>query len=166
MTKTLFVTIACLLAVLSAGAQNNREKVELLLMEENTAVFSSDGFASNKKDALENATKAAFRRLLYDGVHDFNGGDPIVVSGQETNIWLKEFFNGKQPAYKAFVDGVELVGDFSTSPSGEICCTANIVVKYTLLMQRAAAQGLTGNSQSQKPASESQQTGKPKKSFL
>ena len=172
--KPLFVTIAFLLTTLSAGAQNKREKIELLVMEENTAIFSAEGFAANKKDAIENATKATLHRLLYDGVQDFNGGDPIVVSGQGTNIWLNGFFEGKLPAYKTFVGDVELVGDFNTSPSGEVHCTTNVIIKHALLLKRAVSQGVTKDSQLKQPKKETEveteidlEPKKPaKKSFL
>lgn len=160
MTKPLYIAIICLLAALTAGAQTRREKVELLVVEENTAIFCAEGFASSKKEALENAKKATLRQLLYDGVQDFNEGEPIVLSGHETNLWLNEFFDGKQPAYKAFVSDVELVGDFITSPSGEVSCTANVVIKHAELMHRAENQGLRGETPPQNPAPSQQQSDK------
>lgn len=164
--KPLFAIIAFLLATLSAGAQDNREKIELLVMEENSAIFSAEGFAANKKDAVENAIKAVLHRLLYDGVGDFNGGDPIVVSGQGTNLWLNEFFDGKLPTYKTFVGDVELVGDFDSSPTGEVHCNTNVIIKHALLMQRAAAQGVTGDPQPESQTPNSQTKKPAKKSFL
>ena len=165
--KPLFLFLSCLLTALSAGAQESREKIELLVMEENMAIFSAEGFAANKKDAVENASKAVLRRLLYDGVQDFNEGAPIVTTGQGTNLWLNEYFEGKVPAYKAFVGDVELVGDFDSSPTGEIHCTTNVVVKYSQLMQQAATQGVTGEPRPQQQPEPEPQTKKPaKKTFL
>jgi hypothetical protein len=166
MHKPLFATIAFLLATLPTGAQTNREKIELLVVEENTAIFSAEGYAATKKDAVENATKAVLQRLLYDGVQDFNGGNPIVVSGQGTNLWLNEFFDGKIPTYKNFVGDVELVGDFDNTPSGEVHCNTNVIIKHTLLMQRAAAQGVTGEPRQSQPDADSQTKKPAKKSFL
>ena len=168
MLKTTLLSLLCLLTSLSVGAQGSREKIELLTMEGTTAVFSSEGFAATKRDAVENSQIAVLRRLLYDGIDSFNGGHPIVSSGQGTNLWLTEFFTGKYPAYKNFLGDVELVGDFDNTPTGETHCQTNVVVKYEQLMEQARTQGVTGQPaprpMQQQPTQ--QQKPKPKKSFL
>lgn len=162
--QTIFI-ILCLLTLLSpAGAQDNREKVELLLMDGSLAIFCSEGYADSKREAVENSCIAVLRQLLYTGVEDFNGGFPIVSNPQENNIWLRDFFTGKYPAYKNFLSDIELVGDFDSSPTGEIHCQTNVVIKYELLLIRARSQGLMEDSS----PSQSQQkdNSRPKKSFL
>lgn len=160
------LTTVCLLAALSAGAQDNREQIELLTMEGVSAVFSSEGFAPTKKDAVEQAKMAVLRRLLYDGVENFNFGEPIVTSGFGTNLWLTEFFTGKYPAYKNFIDGIELIGNFDESAAGEVHCRANVIVKHELLMEQARTQGVTGQPSQPRPQQQTPNKPKPKKSFL
>ncbi len=164
-----WLSVALLLTSLSAAAQGQREQIELLVMEGNSAIFSSEGYASTKKDAVEQAQMAVLRRLLYDGVEGYNWGNPIVVSGQGTNLWLNEFFTGKYPAYKNFISQVELVGDFHETPTGETHCYANVVVKCEQLLQQARSQGVTSAPatvpQQQQPTPTPTQK-KPKRSFL
>ena len=159
--------LLCLLTTLSAGAQGSREEIELLTIEGTTAIFSTEGFSNNKKDAVENSCIAVLRRLLYDGIADFNQGAPIVSSGQGTNLWLNEFFTGKYPTYKNFVGGIELIGDFDETPSGEIHCRTNVIIRCDQLMDQARTQGVTGSPlpQQQLPAPQEKKP-KPKKSFL
>jgi hypothetical protein len=164
----MLAVLSCLLTTLSAGAQGSREEIELLTMEGTTAIFSTEGFSNNKKDAVENSCIAVLRRLLYDGIEDFNQGSPIVSSGQGTNLWLNEFFTGKYPTYKNFVGGVELVGDFDETPTGEIHCRTNVIIRYDQLMDQARVQGVTGSQQSPPQQTPAPQEKKPKskKSFL
>lgn len=166
--RSIPTVLLCLLTTLSAGAQGSREEIELLTIEGTTAIFSTEGFSNNKKDAVENSCIAVLRRLLYDGIEDFNQGSPIVSSGQGTNIWLNEFFTGKYPTYKNFVGGVELVGDFDETPTGEIHCRTNVIIRYDQLMDQARVQGVTGSQQSPPQQTPAPQEKKPKskKSFL
>lgn len=138
------ISALCLLATMPAGAQGSRENVELLTIEGTVAVFSSEGFADNKKDALENSRMAVLRKLLYDGVEGINDGMPIATQDIDTNLWLTGFFKGKFPVYKNFLGDVELLGDFNNTPAGEVHCTSNVTVKYKLLMTQAQTQGVTG----------------------
>lgn len=166
--RSILTVLLCLLTTLSAGAQGSREEIELLTIEGSTAIFSTEGFSNNKKDAVENSCIAVLRRLLYDGIEDFNQGSPIVSSGQGTNLWLNEFFTGKYPTYKNFVGGVELVGDFDETPTGEIHCRTNVIIRYDQLMDQARVQGVTGSQQSPPQQTPAPQEKKPKskKSFL
>ena len=166
--RSILTVLLCLLTTLSAGAQGSREEIELLTIEGTTAIFSTEGFSNNKKDAVENSCIAVLRRLLYDGIEDFNQGSPIVSSGQGTNLWLNEFFTGKYPTYKNFVGGVELVGDFDETPTGEIHCRTNVIIRYDQLMDQARVQGVTGGQQSPPQQTPAPQEKKPKskKSFL
>ena len=166
--RSILTVLLCLLTTLSAGAQGSREEIELLTIEGSTAIFSTEGFSNNKKDAVENSCIAVLRRLLYDGIEDFNQGSPIVNSGQGTNLWLNEFFTGKYPTYKNFVGGVELVGDFDETPTGEIHCRTNVIIRYDQLMDQARVQGVTGSQQSPPQQTPAPQEKKPKskKSFL
>jgi hypothetical protein len=171
--RSIMLAIMCLLTTLSADAQG-REKVELLLIEGPMAVFSSEGFANNKKEAFENAAIAVLRKILYDGVEDFNGGYPIVSSGEGTNLWLNEFFTGKYPRYTQFISDKELIGDFENTPTGNFHCKANVVVKFNSLMEQAKLQGVTNepgsNLQIQEPEAPrpqpQPQQQKKKKGFL
>lgn len=136
----------CLLAVLPAGAQGSREKVELLTIEGTVAVFGSEGFADNKKDALENSRMAVLRKLLYDGVEGINDGMPIATQDIDTNMWLTGFFSGKYPVYKNFLGDVELLGDFDNTAAGETHCQSNVTVKYKLLLSQAQTQGVAAKN--------------------
>jgi hypothetical protein len=166
--RSILTVLLCLLTTLSAGAQGSREEIELLTIEGTTAIFSTEWFSNNKKDAVQNSCIAVLRRLLYDGIKDFNQGSPIVSSGQGTNLWLNEFFTGKYPTYKNFVGGVELVGDFDETPTGEIHCRTNVIIRYDQLMDQARVQGVTGSQQSPPQQTPAPQEKKPKskKSFL
>ena len=58
-----------LLAGWTARAQQaTPEHVELLIMEGEQAVFSSEGVGASKKDALEHSRMAVLRKLLFEGV--------------------------------------------------------------------------------------------------
>ena len=140
------ISALCLLATVPAGAQGSRENVELLTIEGTVAVFSSEGFADNKKDALENSRMAVLHKLLYDGVEGINDGMPIATQDLDTNLWLTGFFKGKFPVYKNFLGDVELLGDFNNTPAGEVHCTSNVTVKYKLLMTQAQIQGVMEGS--------------------
>lgn len=169
--RYMILSVLCLLTLLSAGAQNSREKVELLAIEGTLAVFSSEGYADNKKDALENSKMAVLRKLLYDGVEGINDGNPIATSDIDTNLWLKGFFMGKYPAYKNFTGDIELVGDFDNAPTGEVHCQSNVMIKYKLLMTQAQTNGVMTNaggsmSQPVAPANVPQEpVSQPKKSW-
>lgn len=168
--RYIICSVLCLLTSLSAGAQNNREDVELLAIEGTLAVFSSEGFADNKKDALENSKMAVLRKLLYDGVEGINDGIPIATLDIDTNLWLKGFFIGKYPAYKNFTGDIELVGDFDNAPTGEIHCRSNVMVKYKFLMTQAQTNGVMakegGMTQSAAPANVQQEpASQPKKTW-
>ena len=169
--RNFILSVLCLLTSLSAGAQNSREKVELLAIEGTLAVFSSEGYADNKKDALENSKMAVLRQLLYNGVEGINDGNPIAMSDIDTNLWLKGFFTGKYPAYKNFTGDIELVGDFDNSPTGEVHCQSNVMIKYKLLMTQAQTNGVMTNaggsmSQPAAPATVTQEpASQPKKTW-
>ena len=163
------ITTLMLLATALASAQGSREKIDLLLIDGTTAVFSAEGFGPSRQAAVENSKIAVLRRLLYDGIKDFNLGSPIVTSGQGTNLWLNEFFTGKYPAYKNFVEGVELIGDFDETVSNEIHCLTNVCIRYEQLMKQARSQGVSGERQLQpaeEPAPQQEKKPKPKRSFL
>ena len=163
--KTFIATLLCLLTTLSAGAQG-REQIELVLIEGNTAIFSSEGFSGDKASAIDNSCQAVLRRLLYTGVEGFNGGDAIVSSGQGTNLWLKEFFSGKFPHYKSFIGGVELLGDFGTSPQGEIYCRTHVIVNFDQLLFQCRTQGLMDDPAKKAIQQPAQKQQRPKRSFL
>ena len=141
MRKPLIVLFLALLATLSAGAQG-REQIEIVLMDGSTAIFASEGFSTDKATAVDNATQAVLRRLLYDGVEGFNGGEAIVSRGQRSNIWLGNFFTGKYAPYKTYVNGVELIGDFNVSPQGETHCQTHVIIDLDKLMSQCRTQGL------------------------
>lgn len=148
MMRIMILALLSLCAATRVAAQTGSEKVELLFMDGMTAVFCSEGFADNKRDAVDHSCAAVLRHLLYNGVEDFNGGYPVVTRGQDTNVWLREFFSGKLPAYKNYVGGVELVGDFATTATGLVSCKTNVMVKWDLLMRHAESQGITGEAAS------------------
>lgn len=98
-----------------------------------------DNPSENKGSRLPvvNARINVLRKIIYDGVVDFNGGMPLVRIGTDTgqNPWLKNLFDGKVATYKTFLGGVELVGDFDRDASTYIC-KANVVVKHSFLKRQ------------------------------
>lgn len=167
--KQTITSLLCLLLALPASAQGSREQVDLVLIDGTTAIFSSEGYSSVKEAAIDNSCQAVLRKILYDGVEGFNGGEAIVTSGQQTNIWLKNFFTGKFPAYKSYVGGVELLGGFNTSPQGEIHCRTHVLIEFDKLINMCRSQGLMEEgslrTSQQGTLQPRQNVQKPKRSF-
>ncbi len=167
--KHIMTLLLCLLTTLSASAQGSREQVDLVLIDGTTAIFNSEGFSGTRETAVDNSCQAVLRKILYDGVEGFNGGEAIVSSGQQTNIWLKNFFTGKFPAYKSYIGGVELLGGFSTSPQGEIHCRTHVLIEFDKLINMCRSQGLMEDAGSrpleQRTLQPRQNVQKPKRSF-
>lgn len=169
MTRLRTITIlSLLLCMVSLHAQENRGKIELLIIDGSKAIFCSEGTGSDKKEAIENSQKAVLKKILYEGVQDFNGGYPIVKSGKDTNEWLRDLFEvGKNASYRGFLGEVEVVGSFRNLPTGESYCQTNVVINYQMLIQYAESQGVTKESTQIQPTPQPVQQQKPKKkSFL
>ena len=143
--KRIYCMIVCLSAMLPISAQYSRNQVEILDMDNSTSVFSAEGFGRSKDEALENAYKAILYKVLYEGVEGFNDNKPIVASPdyQRTNLWLKDFFDGKTASYKVFRGGMELIGDFKQHPTDGYQCHANILIKHDMLLRQASSHGVT-----------------------
>ena len=166
-SRLLLLTLVHLLTVLSADAQSEKSRVEIVDMDYSTAVFYADGYASNKRDAIENARITVLRRLLYDGVEGFNDDKPIVAGVGSNNIWLRDFFSGKNAPFKVYLGDVELIGDFENTNTGETHCVAYVVVKHEFLLRQAAIQGLTSPAANKPEATPTPtEKTKPKKTFL
>ena len=129
--------LLCMLASVPAYAQGIFATVELLDKDESTSVFHAEGKGVSESDALENARINVLRKIIYEGVVDFNDGKPLVRLSADTgqNPWLKNLFDGKVATYKTFLDGVELVGDFYRDASTYIC-KANVIVKHSFLKRQ------------------------------
>lgn len=170
MHKRIITLCSLLLSMSALYAQDSRVKVELLTIDGPKAVFSSEGYGSDKKEAMENSQIEVLKKVLYEGVPDFNGSYPIVKSGRDTNAWLRNLFadNGRSTVYKSFVGEIELVGDFDTSPSGESHCRTNVVVYHQRLLKDAENQGVTKSEGAQVPTTPKARAVKKttKKSFL
>lgn len=177
----LFAVIAMLNAASSAAGQDSRARISVVDADTQTTVFVSDGFAADREEALENAYVNVMQAILYSGVEGFNGGRPIVASAEyrRSNLWLSGMFGGKNPDYKQFCAGIELLGDFNRAASGETHCRANVVISHAYLLRKAETQGVTGagrpqtvpaatdNPVPQNTAPESKPVPKkPKRSFL
>lgn len=162
----IIIILVHLLAVMPADAQNQRGRVELVDMDYDTAVFFAEGFSSNKRDAIENARINVLRRLLYDGVEGFNDDKPIVAGGGSNNLWLRDFFSGKNAPYKVYLGDVELIGDFNDTATGETHCNTYVVVKHEFLLRQAKIQGLTESEAVKDEKQNSENKPKPKKKFL
>lgn len=145
MYKRLFTICFSLLTISALHAQDSRVKVELLTIDGSKAIFSSEGYGNDKKEALENSRIEVLKKILYEGVLDFNGSYPIVKSGRDTNAWLRGLFtdNGRSTVYKLYLGELELVGDFDTSPSGESHCSTNVIIFHQRLLKDAETQGVT-----------------------
>lgn len=141
--REILLTLVCAFFALGATAQSYGEPVELLLIDGSTAIFSSEGSGSDKKAAIENAKSNLIRKIMFDGVEDFNDSYPIARSRLNSNAWLKGLCDEKNPGYTTFVGPVEVVGDFDRSPTGETHCRTNIMIKYKMLIQYAETQGVT-----------------------
>lgn len=145
--------VVCLSAVLPISAQYLQNHVAILDMDATTSVFSAEGFGANRNEAVENARQATLYKIMYEGVEGFNNNAPIVVSSdyQRTNIWLKNFFEGKYASYKAFLGEVELVGDFDQRSTNEYHCFTNVVIKHDMLLRQANLQGVMQQQQNDSP---------------
>ena len=170
MYRRLFTVCLFLLTMSALYAQDSRIKVELLTIDGPKAVFSSEGYGYDKKEAMENSQIEVLKKVLYEGVLDFNGSYPIVKSGRDTNAWLRGLFtdNGRSTVYKSFLGEIELVGDFDTSPSGESHCHTNVIIFHQRLMKDAENQGITKTEGAQIPTTPKAHAVKKttKKSFL
>ena len=54
-------------------------------------------------------------------------------------------FTGKNPGYKQFCAGIELIDDFDRAASGQTHCRVNVIISHAYLLRRADTQGVTGN---------------------
>ena len=137
--------LVCLPGLLPANAQVYLSKVELVDFDNDskTAVFFSEGYGANKKDAVENSRIAVLRKLLYEGVEGINDDLPIIKRSADDNVWLKDFFNGKAAPYNSFLGEIEVIGDFKETDMNQFYCKTHVVVKYGFLKRQAKIQGLT-----------------------
>ncbi len=138
----------CLLGLPPASAQDYLSKVELVDFDNDskTAVFYSEGYGANKKDAVENSRIAVLRKLLYEGVEGINNDRPIIKRSTNDNVWLKDFFSGKTAPYKSFLGEIEVIGNFTETDTKQVYCRTHVVIKYGFLMRQASIQGLTNSS--------------------
>lgn len=138
----------CLLGLLPASAQDYLSKVELVDFDNDskTAVFFSEGYGTNKKDAVENSQKAVLRKLLYEGVEGINNDSPIVKRSAKDHLWLQNFFNGKNAPYKSYLGEIEVIGSFTETDTKQVYCRTHVVIKYDFLMKQARIQGLTNTN--------------------
>ncbi len=143
----LFAVIALPVVTLTVAAQDSRARISIIDADAQTAVFTSDGFAADREEALENAYINVMQAILYSGVEGFNGGRPIVANAEHkrTNLWLGNMFTGKNPGYKQFCAGIELIDDFDRAASGQTHCRVNVIISHAYLLRRADTQGVTGN---------------------
>lgn len=139
--KKIYCMIVCLSVMLPISAQYSQNQVAILDSDAATSVFSVEGFGKGEEEAMDNACKATLYKLLYEGVEGFNDNAPIVSSPkfQLTNLWLKNFFEGKNPTYRMYIGGVEFLGKTST-----VHC--NVVIKHNILFRDATMNGLVQKS--------------------
>lgn len=169
MYKEIFIPLVCLAFTLGAKAQGSEDAVELLLINGSTAIFSSEGSGNDKKSAVEESKINVMRKIMFEGMEDFNEGYPIARSKVSSNAWLKGLFDEKNPGYKTFVGPVEVVGEFDRSPTGETHCRTNVIIKHKMLMQYAETQGVTqpeGMDEQPTPSPQRTQQRKPRRSYF
>lgn len=134
-------------------------QVELLEIDETTATFHAEGFASKKKEVIEVAKKTVFHKLFHEGVEGFNEDKKLVEN--ENKYWLETFFQGDKAPYHGFVKGAQLEGEVEELPTGEYHGFANVVVNYEALIRTLKINKLIidENAPPEEPAP------KPKKRF-
>lgn len=143
-----------MLAALPAYAQGVYGKVELVDQDAATAVFYAESTAPSKDLAFENAQINALRAILYEGVADFNRGEPLVklANAQTQNHWLKGLFDGKYATYKTYLGGTELIDDF-TKEDSNFRCKIHVIVKYEVLKRQVDTVVNNTSSPSHRPKS-------------
>ena len=140
--------LMCLLGLLPASAQYFPSKVGLVDYDDETktAVFFSEGYGANKKEAVENSRIVVLQKLLYEGVEGINNDFPIVKRSAKNHLWLQNFFNGKNAPYKSFLGEIEVIGSFTETDTKQLYCRTHVVIKFDFLMKQARIQGLTNTN--------------------
>lgn len=134
-------------------------QVELLELDETTAIFRVEASSEKKKEILDNAKQNVFRKLFYEGVEDFNGGNKIIET--ENKYWLTNFFKGSDAPYNGFVKGAQLEAEPSKLVTGQFHGFVNVVVNYSLLMRTLEINQLINRDESKDTLS----IQKPKRKF-
>lgn len=150
--------------MLSVSAQTKFDgQVELLELDDNTATFRAEGVAEKKKEVIEVAKMAVFRKLFYTGVEGFNDDKQLVE--RKNKYWLDNFFAGEERApYNAFVKGAQLDGDIDRLPTGEYHGYANVIVNTEFLIRMMETNGVIGTEKAAEPV-KSDSSGKPRGGF-
>lgn len=149
-----------LLAMLPTKAQYQQNKVEIIDMDAQMAVFSVEGYGPKKADALQNACMATIYKLLYTGVDGFNNNAPIVALPLENikkNIWLSDMFRMEKRTYNSFCKNIEVDGEFEYTSNRECRCLANVEVNYAYLLRMAETNGVTDKKDSAPTAQEKEE---------
>lgn len=157
MCKMFICVFVLLSAMLPTRAQYQQNKVEIIDMDAQMAVFSVEGYGSKKADALQNACMATIYKLLYTGVDGFNDNAPIVALSPENikkNIWLSDMFRMEKRTYNSFCKNIEVDGEFEYTSNREYHCLVNVEVNYAYLLRMADTNGVTDKKDSPPAAQE------------
>lgn len=105
-------TIAMALLVMIGGmfslADAQTSGVQYLEHDGITTVFAVESWASKSEDAIEQAKIAVMKAILFDGLENYNGGNPIIDTPTSRT---SDFLDQKKGKYRIFVRGVYREGD-------------------------------------------------------
>lgn len=110
----LFMILGFCVVSLHAGAQDYLQVVSLEEDNGTQGVFTSAGYADNKKDIQTNAIKSLFYTLFFSGVDGVNDGKPLV--GKPNPGYTNSFFNSSA-RYASYVVTVEDYGKVTKTGS-------------------------------------------------
>lgn len=119
--------------VYSASAQQYEGSVELMEINEQTAIFRVESYADKKDDVIEAAKKTLIYKLLYEGVEDFYDGK-MLKETDRSQYYLDNLFKGGNKApYNAFINETQLEGSVENVATGGYKGMVNVVLKYPFL---------------------------------
>lgn len=73
-----------------------------------TTVFAVESWAPKNDEAIEQAKIAVMKAILFDGLENYNGGNPIIDTPTSRT---SDFLDQKKGKYRIFVRGVYREGD-------------------------------------------------------
>ena len=123
---------------LHAQQGSDWQKVKCVSSDENIAVFTSEGEASQKDDVGNDAKRRLFYALFYKGVIGFNDTQPLIT--KENTSYTAPFFNESQRynSYILFTEGE----DNTQRINKKHRATCTITVSIKLLKKFLADSGL------------------------
>ena len=129
------IIILGLASVYAQAQVSHIGEVELLELDDRTATFQAEGYASKKGDTGNAAKELIFEKLFYEGIDGINDGEKVINNITPKNkFYLDKFFQGKNASMNRFIAGEELLGSV-TKKDGRFYGVYTITIKYSLLIR-------------------------------